>query len=109
MRKRVLFRGRVECGLSRFQSDCEGTRNLTAAVLFRRNRATVFDFGRSEPVREIPPFNLLPSPRRFAEKCQAGFDAGVKLKAANGDSLGHGFPPVSHDQLRDDLFEGDPV
>ena len=53
MRKRALCLRRMECSISLFQPDCEGTRTLTAAFLFRRNRATIFDFRRSKLTGKI--------------------------------------------------------
>lgn len=54
-------------------------------------------------------FDFFPCPGCFAQKSQAGFDAGILLKAANIDFPSQGFPSIVLDQLRQDGFQGQAV
>ena len=89
-------RAALKCGKSRFQPICEGTRKLTAALLFRRNRATVFDFRRAEcdeyvsfsPMFSRARLKRAPQVRWFTAYVSTvfGIDAGVTKLTTQGAS-----------------------
>ena len=58
---------------------------------------------------EKPPFNFLARPGCFAQKCEAGFDAGINLKTANGNSISHLGPAMLCDQSFHYGLKGDAV
>jgi len=60
-------------------------------------------------IRDVPPFDPLPRPGRFAEKREAGFHAGVVEETADRDAAPHLGPPIPLDQLLDDGLQRDPV
>lgn len=57
----------------------------------------------------MPPFDPLPRRGRFAEKREAGCDAGVLEETADRDTAPHLGPPIPLDQFLDDGLQGDPV
>jgi hypothetical protein len=53
-------------------------------------------------IREVPPFDPLPGPRRFAEERETGFYAGVVEKTADRDTTAHLGPPILLDKFCED-------
>ena len=53
-------------------------------------------------IREVPPFDPLPGPRRFAEERETGFYAGVMEETADRDAAPHLGPPILLDKFCED-------
>ena len=53
-------------------------------------------------IREVPPFDPLPGPGRFAEERETGFYAGVVEETADRDAAPHLGPPILFDEFCDD-------
>jgi hypothetical protein len=53
-------------------------------------------------IREVPPFDPLPGPGRFAEKRETGFHAGVVEETADRDAAPHLGPPILLDEFLED-------
>ena len=60
-------------------------------------------------IRDVPPFDPLPRPRRFSEEREAGFHTGVVEETADRDATPHLGPSIPLDQFLDDSFQRDPV
>lgn len=58
---------------------------------------------------QIQPLHLLARPRRFAQKTQAGGDAGVHIEAAQLDTVAQAGPAVVIHQLGHDALQRDAV
>lgn len=60
-------------------------------------------------IRDVPSFDPLSCPGRFAEKGEAGFHARVVEETTDRDAFSHLGPAILLDQFRNDGLKRDPV
>jgi hypothetical protein len=60
-------------------------------------------------IRDVPPLDPLPGPRRFPEKRETGFHTGIVEETTDRDATPHLGPPIPFDQFLDNGFQRNPV
>ena len=53
----------------------------------------------------VKSFDLVPGPGSFSEKCQAGFDTGIKIETPDLDHAPNFFPAIMLHQPAENPFE----
>jgi len=60
-------------------------------------------------IRDVPPFDSLPSPGCFPKKRETGFHAGIVEETADRNTTPHLGPAILVNQFLDDGFQGNSV